>query len=156
MASPQTLGFVKQIKDKLHRLGSIEAASKDLKTDLESYGVWSNDSEKNLSEAVAIVEAEYRPIENIFRHSVIRVRSKWYSGPKEFHKHWPHLKTYLLDRKKWHDDTVNSIDELSSEIVSQLDDPSKDSFSCRGLVVGYVQSGKTAMPVTIWCSFWQA
>src|SRR5690606_23664202 len=34
--------------------------------------------------------------------------------------------------------------EASNEIVSLLEDPSKEQFSCRGMVVGHVQSGKTA------------
>lgn len=144
MSSPQAVGFAKNIRDKLHRLGSIKAAANELKAELESMGFWSDDNEAALVEAIAIVEAEYRPIENLIRHSVIRVRQKWYGGPQEHHKHWPSLKTYLIHRKKWLEDTVNTINDLSSEIVGQLDDPSTSDFSCRGLVVGYVQSGKTA------------
>lgn len=144
MPSPQAIGFAKHIRDKLHRIGSIEEATKEWQAELEALGAWSGENEAALAEAKAIVEAEYRPIENLTRHSVIKVRPKWYSGPKEFHRHWPSLKTYLLERKKWQKGTVDSIDDLSNEIVSQLDDPSQGEFSCRGLVVGYVQSGKTA------------
>ncbi|MEH6742040.1 hypothetical protein [Hyphomonas sp.] len=108
MSSPQVNSFAKQIRDKLHRLGSIEAAATEWKAELEGYGAWSGDSEKDLAEAIAMVEAEYRPIENLVRHSVIKVRPKWYSGPQEHHKHWPSLKTYLLHRKKWLEPTVVS------------------------------------------------
>ena len=39
---------------------------------------------------------------------------------------------------------MGGIDEASSEILSILADPTGEHFSCRGLVVGHVQSGKTA------------
>lgn len=39
---------------------------------------------------------------------------------------------------------MESLDDSSSEVVSLLANPTDDKFRCRGLVVGYVQSGKTA------------
>ena len=39
---------------------------------------------------------------------------------------------------------MDSIDQASNEIVSLLENPAGEHFSCRGLVVGHVQSGKTA------------
>ncbi len=72
-------------------------------------------------------------------------RPDWYSGPKVTDTHWPALKGYLVNSKGWSDDTVGRvIGGASTEIVSLLDDPSKAAFTCRGLVIGYVQSGKTA------------
>ncbi|MFN3847764.1 MAG: beta-1,4-mannanase, partial [Paracoccaceae bacterium] len=51
------------------------------------------------------------------------------------------------NEKKWHEDDVRGIDDASNEVVSLLEnprDPARSQFSCRGLVVGHVQSGKTA------------
>ncbi|MCE8471380.1 endonuclease, partial [Rhodovulum sulfidophilum] len=49
-----------------------------------------------------------------------------------------------LKTKGWEPDTVRSLDDASSEVVSLLGNPNEETFACRGLVVGYVQSGKTA------------
>ena len=47
--------------------------------------------------------------------------------------------------KQWAESDVASIDDASNEVVSLLENPSQnDHFSGRGLVVGHVQSGKTA------------
>jgi hypothetical protein len=57
------------------------------------------------------------------------------------------VKGFLLNEKKWHEEDVRGIDDASDEVVSLLEnpqDPARSQFSCRGLVVGHVQSGKTA------------
>ncbi|MBD0420740.1 Z1 domain-containing protein [Streptomyces sp. TRM S81-3] len=51
----------------------------------------------------------------------------------------------LLRRKGWSDAAVSSLDEASHAVVERLADPTRDDpYGARGLVVGYVQSGKTA------------
>jgi hypothetical protein len=97
-----------------------------------------------IQEAAAILQREFEDVEILRKNSMIRRREKWYSGPKVADRHWPALKSYLLHKKNWSEDNVRSIDAASSEVVSLLENPLKDEFSCRGLVVGYVQSGKTA------------
>ena len=71
-------------------------------------------------------------------------RTRWYPGPNDSDRFWPPLKNYLLETKRWPKDTVDSLDLCSSKIISSLDFPGRPQFSSRGLVVGYVQSGKTA------------
>lgn len=63
-------------------------------------------------------------------------RSTWY--------YWPTLRSYLLGKNNWSLSAVRSLDETSDRILKQLACPSDDSFDIRGLVIGYVQSGKTA------------
>jgi hypothetical protein len=63
-------------------------------------------------------------------------RSNWY--------YWPTLRTYLLGYKNWSAAAVRSLDEATDRILGQMSDPSEERFDIRGLVVGYVQSGKTA------------
>ncbi|MET0084738.1 MAG: hypothetical protein ABW079_17185, partial [Sedimenticola sp.] len=72
-------------------------------------------------------------------------RGIWYTGPSEGGI-WSKLENHYLspNGKNWPTTDVESIDAASSEVVSLLDPPQRDSFSTRGLVVGYVQSGKTA------------
>lgn len=58
--------------------------------------------------------------------------------------YWQRLERYLRDAKGWPPEVVRSIDDWSLRILSRLPDPRERSFDARGLVVGYVQSGKTA------------
>ncbi len=52
---------------------------------------------------------------------------------------------YLEEVKGWNSRVTGSLDRVSDEIVDLLGDPkSSDSFQRRGLVLGDVQSGKTA------------
>lgn len=51
----------------------------------------------------------------------------------------------LLRRKGWSDAAVSSLDEAAHAVVERLADPTRETpYGARGLVVGYVQSGKTA------------
>ncbi|HNH50123.1 MAG TPA: hypothetical protein PKY30_24015 [Myxococcota bacterium] len=58
--------------------------------------------------------------------------------------YWSRLRSFLLGKKEWPVDAVDSIEDWSLRVLSRLPDPKKPQFLCRGLVVGYVQSGKTA------------
>lgn len=61
-------------------------------------------------------------------------------------KFWNRYKKYLLNIKQWSASTVNRLDEITDDIIERLEDPTirNRAFDRRGLVVGYVQSGKTA------------
>lgn len=67
----------------------------------------------------------------------------WYCGP-DFHGAWcwPAYKA-LLEAKGWTDE-IGPMDEATSKILGLMEPPSRPKFATRGLVVGYVQSGKTA------------
>lgn len=68
-------------------------------------------------------------------------RYTWYTGPKPWDKCWPALKGLLSKHMSEH--ALGTLNDSSTKIVSLLDHPRERSFSTRGLVVGYVQSGKT-------------
>ncbi|WP_392561778.1 Z1 domain-containing protein [Orbus sturtevantii] len=58
---------------------------------------------------------------------------------------WNRYKTYLEEIKGWNSRVTGSLNRVSDEIVDLLGDPKSDeSFQRRGLVLGDVQSGKTA------------
>jgi hypothetical protein len=58
--------------------------------------------------------------------------------------YWPRLRQLLISRG-WPPPVVQSIDDATDRILGSLENPSGDrDFDRRGLVVGYVQSGKTA------------
>ena len=63
-------------------------------------------------------------------------RSDWY--------YWKTLRAHLLGVKNWPKDTVASLDDASDRVLRQLKPPTTPEFDIRGLVLGYVQSGKTA------------
>jgi len=64
-------------------------------------------------------------------------RSEWH--------YWPVLRQYLLTTKGWPNPSVQSLDRETDRILEQLAPPNQiDTFDRRGLVLGYVQSGKTA------------
>jgi hypothetical protein len=71
----------------------------------------------------------------------------WYQGPRQSGEfHWPRLKRALLDKTNpWTDEMIKSLDDSSTLVVSHLAPPdSTNSLKCKGLVLGYIQSGKTA------------
>lgn len=59
--------------------------------------------------------------------------------------YWKSYERYLLQEKSWDSKNVAVLDSTSTDVVADLRDPlSEDPRTTRGLVVGYVQSGKTA------------
>jgi hypothetical protein len=63
-------------------------------------------------------------------------RSSWY--------YWPALRHYLLAVKGWEQSRIRSIEDSSDRVLKQLASPAEERFDVRGLVLGFVQSGKTA------------
>lgn len=148
MPGPQVDGLVERIRQALPRHGNLESAVAAIRVELDllSPGLAVHLSAE-IDEAAAVVAREFEQIEILHSHSVIEKRPKWYFGPRPSDLHWPAVKAFLLNEKKWHEDDVRGIDDASNEVVSLLENPrnpERAQFSCRGLVVGHVQSGKTA------------
>ena len=68
----------------------------------------------------------------------------WYTGPAENDLAWPALKHYLLETKSWPSETVDALDQSTTKVLSLMAHPGMGEITTQGLVVGYVQSGKTA------------
>ena len=145
MPGPQVDQLVADILKALPGVNDVDAAVADVIHGLEvlAPGV-AKDLTNEISEARQVVERQLENIEILHRHSVFRKRPQWYFGPKPTDRHWPAVRNFLRKAKGWPEDTVDGIDEASNEVVSLLDNPTEERFSCRGLVVGHVQSGKTA------------
>ncbi|MFJ4278857.1 Z1 domain-containing protein [Streptomyces massasporeus] len=74
---------------------------------------------------------------------VLGNRDTWYTGPQAKDKCWPAI-VKLLRKDGWPEEpAIRDLDDSSTRVVSLLNHPKEKSFSTRGLVVGYVQSGKT-------------
>ncbi|MFI6867268.1 Z1 domain-containing protein [Nocardia sp. NPDC050406] len=68
----------------------------------------------------------------------------WYSLHQGQSWYWP-LYTGLLARKGWSDEAIAGLDMSTEAVVERLSDPTRpEAYQSKGLVVGYVQSGKTA------------
>jgi len=80
------------------------------------------------------------------RPTVIAKEHKaWYTNAlQQGGFYWPAYRKYLA-MKSWDDSALETLSESTKEVVERLADPSQTAaFQAKGLVVGYVQSGKTA------------
>ena len=84
-----------------------------------------------LSPAKVIVTERNRP-----DWTVDLDRSRWH--------YWPELRQFLITRKRWDGLAIRSLEDSSDRVLKLLESPSRETFDVRGLVLGYVQSGKTA------------
>jgi hypothetical protein len=67
----------------------------------------------------------------------------WYGGVSRHDVFWPSLQSYLESQDRWRN-AVPSLDRSSRFVTSLLANPNATESQVKGLVVGYVQSGKTA------------
>lgn len=80
----------------------------------------------------------------VYDHSVTAEArmAGWYTGPEKGDEIWPRLRAKLESGSLG--DVVDDVDKASTKVVAHLADPHIQNLKKRGLVVGYVQSGKTA------------
>lgn len=73
---------------------------------------------------------------------------KWYTDERKRRTgnfYWSRYKEYLEAVGGWTGDSTEALDRATEKVIRCLSDPERsDAFAARGLVVGYVQSGKTA------------
>jgi len=76
------------------------------------------------------------------------IKEKWWSEQKNENLlgHWSRWTRYLGKVKNWSPAVIDSIDKTTDRILDAVDDPKRNTLLSdrRGLVLGYVQSGKTA------------
>ncbi|HEY8722138.1 Z1 domain-containing protein [Pengzhenrongella sp.] len=98
------------------------------------------------SEALSSVLDEKCPV--VEHHEVVISTEfePWYETAKVDRPsfYWAHYEDYLR-QKGWGADVIQSLDSATDDVVRRLSDPTRpEAKKTRGLVVGYVQSGKTA------------
>ncbi len=108
-------------------------------------------SEEEIQEALDIFRKQAESNDGDDKVSILMDDSEhrsWYEGPSLApDSHWNLLKEVLQNKKTrpWNEDMIQSLDHASSIVVSHLAPPKSQSQKiARGLVLGYVQSGKTA------------
>jgi hypothetical protein len=77
---------------------------------------------------------------------ITRDYERWYTDERRRSSfYWEAYSRYLEERGGWSHESLTELDQSTSSIVERLSDPTRpDIYSSRGLVVGHVQSGKTA------------
>lgn len=86
----------------------------------------------HVDSAVFVISTEFEPWYEAARHQ----RSTMY---------WDHYENYLAQERKWPAASITTLDQSTDAVLERLTDPTRpDVKRTKGLVVGYVQSGKTA------------
>ena len=108
---------------------------------------------ERIDRAVAELERQEQQVITLFPAPIVTAgkQKRWYLGPTESSSpNWNAYRTHL-ERKGWGSGVIQAIDRASTKITNELLCPNgskEDRF--QGLVLGYVQSGKTAnMAATI-------
>ncbi|WP_432564795.1 Z1 domain-containing protein [Kineococcus sp. SYSU DK003] len=71
-------------------------------------------------------------------------RDPWYAGPNEdADVYWPKLKQHFEEALGWSERRIEPVDRSSTKVVAYTPRPQLPRWASKGLVVGYVQSGKT-------------
>lgn len=71
----------------------------------------------------------------------------WYSLERRTTRdfYWKAFSGYLRSSRDWSEESILSLDQTTTAVVERLADPTQaTAYQAKGLVVGYVQSGKTA------------
>ncbi len=100
--------------------------------------------DKALTNVKAKLDKNYHLVDPqiIAREGLIGEKFRWYGGPHELSERWEFAKQQLLNEGRSQDE-IDEVVKSSSQILGLLSSPITDQFASRGLVLGYVQSGKT-------------
>lgn len=94
------------------------------------------------AERIRVLQAEIQSAQKP-RAVVAGNIESWYFGPRDEDRNWSALKE-LLREDGWSGKGLEDLDDASTKVVANLKNPhGLEEYQCRGLVVGYVQSGKT-------------
>jgi hypothetical protein len=98
--------------------------------------------DKALTKAKADLDKNYHLVDPLAIAREIAESYKWYGGPHELSERWEFAKNQLLAEGRSEEEIADVV-HSSSQILGLLSSPVTDKFASRGLVLGYVQSGKT-------------
>ena len=119
----------------------------DIVENIEKFSLLYSLTNEEKEEIKNVINAKYK----IFMElgAVVKgnsVYDKWFDARRAVKpmKFWLRYRDYLTVEKGFASNVVNSIDVATDKIVDLLGDPEGAPFNRRGLVIGDVQSGKTA------------
>ena len=127
--------------------------------DFASSPSWSDSAERtgvrrvNVYDLLDLSEETRKLLDNLIPVSKVEAPvvitdkfTPWYTPQSQQGRpwYWPSYRSYL-ENKGWSPDAVSGLDVATDAVVERLADPTQSAaYQSRGLVVGYVQSGKTA------------
>ncbi len=100
-----------------------------------------------VSDEIRLLLAQRAPLFEKPAIVISRTFEPWYTDARKRRTdvYWGDYERYLRDVKKWSADAITALDETTTDVVERLTDPTRTEIKqTKGLVVGYVQSGKTA------------
>ncbi|WP_374975025.1 Z1 domain-containing protein [Microbacterium trichothecenolyticum] len=152
-----TLTTVPQLNDLTRRAMHLALATWDAKSGTEwadGTAEWSADRRKRIYELLELSDGARKQLDKAFpsaskMDTMIVDPEKWEPWFDDNRRagHDFYWRSYrgVLERKGWDAEAIATLDRSTNEIVSRLADPSAEvGYQTKGLVVGHVQSGKTA------------
>lgn len=103
-------------------------------------------SDAELAELLDEIRHRQDRIETGFPPHVIAISgANWYTGPDLHDRFWPDFLQGLTDEGRIPVDQLDKLHESTEKVIANTHDPGDQAarWSSKGLVVGYVQSGKT-------------
>ena len=73
----------------------------------------------------------------------------WYSGPSDGSIYWPPVGDFFVNEENWPAKRMADLNRASNIVVAHTPRTDSATFNSRGLVVGYVQSGKTTNFISV-------
>lgn len=134
-----------QLRAMFETLQSMQPSRDPATRDAELLQTLAQYDPKFPAEYNAYLAAERERIEDLaLNQSLVKDHRKapWYSGPKSTRGIWPTYRATLESRLP--ETAVRGVDVSTSQILSQCANPFDQGDLRKGLVIGYVQSGKTA------------
>ena len=140
--------FKDQLEQKISFTGwSIDAAHKKITEEEENFHNGDQQRIDSLNEAFVELKRQQLGIKKATFASIISRKNHedWYfSSNEEVDLNWFAYKKYLAEIKCWSSEDIDSIDKSSTKVINQLLNPNSKAKRYQGLVLGYVQSGKTS------------
>ena len=99
-----------------------------------------------LSEETHSVVTNLFPIKQDANVVIAEDFEPWYTPQlqRDWSFYWPAFQQYLMRKPGWDAESVAELSGTTTDIVQRLSDPARPkAYQSKGLVVGYVQSGKT-------------
>jgi Z1 domain len=100
-----------------------------------------------LADGVASALSVKMPVFEVPAIVISKTFEPWYAEERKIRTsvYWDDYEAYLRDTKRWPASAITSLDETTTHVIERLSKPTRvDVKQTKGLVVGYVQSGKTA------------
>ena len=123
------------LEGQLNKHGNLDAAKR--------FALKTRFPETIVERAVQVLADKRKIFENLEPAPITSQNQRWYYGPPAQSPYWQDY-TRRLRAIGWTEPMIDTLDAATSRTMDLLDPPGIPKFATRGLVIGRVQSGKTA------------